>query len=198
MSDPTYFGLKLYELLTLAGVMLGPIAAVIITLWVDGRRRDREQKVIVLRLLLATRHLPADPGFLTAINLIPVEFNNHPKVIAAYHEFIEATRPKLDGVNDQTILLNSGTKLTRLVFAVSQALGFKIRETDIQTTGYASEGWIKRDSLMQDSQQAMRDIANILWIQTRLMSGESLEQIQGAKAPSQNVVDQQPPKDDVS
>src|SRR3546814_19133659 len=63
------------EILTLIAVIVGPIVAVVITLWVDGRRRDREQKIIVLRLLLATRHIPADPRFLTAINLIPVEFN---------------------------------------------------------------------------------------------------------------------------
>src|SRR3546814_5318903 len=48
------------EILTLIAVIVGPIVAVVITLWVDGRRRDREQKIIVLRLLLATRHIPAD------------------------------------------------------------------------------------------------------------------------------------------
>ena len=174
------------EILTLVAVILGPISAVGITLWIDGRRRDREQKIIVLRLLLATRHLPADPGFLAAINLIPVEFNERPSVISAYNEFIEATRPKLDGVNNDAILSNSSTKLTRLIFEVSRSLGFKLRETDIQTSAYASDGWIKRDNLNQDSQQAMRDIANILWIQTRLLSGESWDQVQGnqdAKVP---------------
>lgn len=169
------------EILTLVAVIVGPIAAVAITLWVDGRRRDREQKIFVLRLLLATRHLPADPSFLAAINLIPVEFNERPEVIKAYNEFIEATRPRLDGVNDDAILRNSSTKLTRLIFEVSRSLGFKLRETDIQTSAYASEGWIKRDNLAQDSQQAMRDIANILWLQTRLLSGESWEQIQANK-----------------
>ncbi|OWQ95334.1 DUF6680 family protein [Sphingopyxis witflariensis] len=174
------------EILTLIAVIVGPVTAVAITLWVDGRRRDREQKIIVLRLLLATRHLPADPSFLAAINLIPVEFSERRDVIKAYNEFIEATKPRLDGINDETIIRNSSTKLTRLVYEISLSLGFKLRETDIQTSAYASDGWIRRDNLAQDSQQAMRDIANILWLQTRLLSGETWEQIQASKndAPS--------------
>src|SRR3546814_20385923 len=80
------------EILTLIAVIVGPIVAVVITLWVDGRRRDREQKIIVLRLLLATRHIPADTSFLTAINLIPVEFNARRDVMQDYNEFIEETR----------------------------------------------------------------------------------------------------------
>src|SRR3546814_1173640 len=95
------------EILTLIAVIVGPIVAVVITLWVDGRRRDREQKIIVLRLLLATRHIPADPSFLTAINLIPVEFNARRDVMQAYNEFIEATRQRADGVNDDVIQLRS-------------------------------------------------------------------------------------------
>jgi len=169
------------EILTLIAVIVGPIVAVVITLWVDGRRRDREQKIIVLRLLLATRHIPADPSFLTAINLIPVEFNARRDVMQAYNEFIEATRQRADGVNDDVIQLNSSTKLTRLVFEVARSLRFKLRETDIQTSAYASDGWRIRDNLAQDSQQAMRDIANILWLQTRLLAGETWEQIQANK-----------------
>ena len=54
---------------------------------------------------------------------------------------------------------------------------FNIAETDIQTTAYAADGWITRDNLAIDSQKAMRNIADILWIQTRLLGGESWDQI---------------------
>jgi len=161
--------MTLVDLLTIAGLIIGPLAAVGITLEVEARRRKREQRITVFRLLIATRHLPADPGFLTAINLVPVEFNDERSVLDAYREFIEATGKRLDGINDENITANSSTKLTRLIFEISRSLGFKLRETDIQTTAYASGGWIKRDALLQDSQQAMRDIAKILAIQVKLM-----------------------------
>lgn len=174
--------------LTLLAIIFGPIVAVGITLWIEGRRRQREQRVIVFRHLIATRHMPADPGFLTAINLIPVEFNDESKVLAAYREFIDAVGRRLDGINDESILLNSRTKLIRLIYEVSNSLGFKLRETDLQTTAYASDGWIKRDALMQDSQQAMRDIARILALQTKILAAQQIN------AEDTKFVDQQVPK----
>jgi hypothetical protein len=161
--------MTLIEALTVAGLIIGPVAAVGITLWVETRRRKREQRIVVLRHLIATRHFPSDPGFLAAINLIPVEFNDSPRVLIAYREFIEAVGVRLDSVNDEMILRRSATNLTRLIYEISRSLGFGLRETDIQTTAYASEGWVKREALLQDSQQAMRDIAGILAIQTKLM-----------------------------
>lgn len=72
---------------------------------------------------------------------------------------------------------NTSVKLTRLLFEMSKASGLSLRETDIQTGGFGSRGFYYRDNLLQDSQKAMRDVANILWMQTRLLGGESWEQI---------------------
>src|SRR3546814_13923263 len=102
---------------------------------------DREQKIIVLRLLLATRHIPADPSFLTAINLIPVEFNARRDVMQAYNVFIEATRQRADAVHAALIKLPSSPKLTRLVFAFSLAFRFTLRDPAIQPTAYETYRW---------------------------------------------------------
>lgn len=90
-----------------------------------------------------------------------------------------ASKANLDGKNDEATLQNSATKLTRLIFEISRSLGFDLRETDIQTSAYASDGWVKRDLLAMNSQQAMCNIADILWMQTRLLRGESSVQIFG-------------------
>ena len=174
MNSLVVWGIKLYELLTLVGLVSGPVVAVIITLWVDGRRRAREQRLTVLRMLISTRHLPADPAFQVAINLIPVEFSGDDAVMAAYREFLEAVAARLDGINDQAIILKTSTKIVRLVFEIARALSFSIRETDLQTSGYASDGWVKRDNLLLDSQKAMRDVASVMLLQSRLMAGATL------------------------
>ncbi len=176
--EPTYWGLKLYEWLTLVGIFAGPIVAVVITLWVDGRRKDRDQKLTVFRMLMSTRHLPADPAFFTAVNLVVIEFSKNTKVMHAHKEFIQATAARLDGVNDQAILDNSRLKTIRLVYEVARALGFPIRETDLQSEAYTSGGWITRDNLLLDSQKAMRDVATQMMLQTRILAGAKLTDIE--------------------
>ena len=170
------------EILTLIALLLGPVSAVLITLWIDGRRRDNDRRVDVLRRLIVSRHLPADPTFFTAINLVPVEFHNSPKVMLAFNEFIAAAQVRLDGVNDKAIVDNTSNKTTRLIFEISNALGFKLRETDIQTTAYASGAWERNVLLAQDSQQAMRDVASVLLLQTHIMSGKSIEELRSILA----------------
>lgn len=180
---PVILGLQPYEWLTLAGIVLGPIAAVLISLWLEARRRDREQKIIILRLLLTTRHLVGDPSYSAAINLIPIEFAGDQAVQAAYKNFIEAAHADFTEETKQKVAERTATKQTKLIYAIARSMKFNIAETDIQTTAYAADGWITRDNIAIDSQKAMRNIADILWIQTRLLGGESWDQITGSVPP---------------
>ncbi len=154
-----------------AAVLIGPIASVIITLWHQGRKQARDQKIMVLRMLLSTRHLPSDPGFSVAINLIPVEFGRSKAVMGAYKDFIEAVQSPAAAAPDAPPLQSTGTKTTKLIFEIARELGFDIRETDIQHAGYAAAGWIERDNIILESQRAMVRTANALWLQLRVSMG---------------------------
>ena len=175
---PVIAGLQPYEWLTLVGIIIGPILAVLISLWLDGRRRDRDQKLIILRLLLTTRHLVGDPGYSAAINLIPVEFAGDKEVQRAYREYIEAAGADLTEENKQKVAERTSVKQTKLIFAIARSMKFKIAETDIQTTVYAADAWIRRDLMAVDSQKAMRDIATQLMLQTRIISGAALTPVE--------------------
>ena len=45
----------LNEWLTLARIVLSPIVAVCITLWVEGRRKNRDCKMVVVRALMRNK-----------------------------------------------------------------------------------------------------------------------------------------------
>ncbi|WP_419827620.1 DUF6680 family protein [Sphingomonas sp.] len=154
------------EITNIAAVLVSPVVAVLITLWLDGRRKDREQKITVLRLLLATRRFPGDPNYQTAVNLIPVEFGRSKSVMSAYKDFIKSVAPGS--------ATDSSVTMTRLIYEVAKRSGFAIRETDIQTDAYASQGWVDRDNLYLDSLKAQRDINTTLLLQARLMTGAPL------------------------
>jgi hypothetical protein len=100
--------------------------------------------------------------------------------MAAYKEFIEASSARPAAGQEQVAARITNTKSVRLIYEVSRCIGFDIRETDIEYSGYTSTGWVNRDELALDSQKAMRDIANILWIQTRLLAGETWDHIKAS------------------
>ena len=170
--------MKTSETINLIAILVGPILAVLISVWLTNRKQSRDQKIIVLRMLLSTRHLPSDPGFSVAINLVPVEFNEAKPVMASYKDFIQAVQNPANSHPDVPALQSNPTKVTKLIYEIARHLGFDIRETDIQHAGYAATGWIERDNLLLDSQRAMTRTANALWLQTRIMLGLELTDIE--------------------
>jgi hypothetical protein len=76
--------MKLNDCLTLGAIVVGPIFAVAITLIIDKTRRTMERRLHIMRMLLGTRHMPADAQYYMAVNLIPAEFNDRPDVMKAW------------------------------------------------------------------------------------------------------------------
>jgi len=53
-------GMKLNDCLTLGAIVGGPIFAVAIMLMIEKTRRTMERRLHIMRVLLGTRHMPAD------------------------------------------------------------------------------------------------------------------------------------------
>ena len=152
----------------LLAVILGPITAVGITLWIEGRRRDRDQKIQILRMLLSTRHLPGDPSYSLSVNMIPVEFNDKKAVVAAWKTYMDCVRytPSQENkiAHDHEIKI----KQTKMIFEIMRSLGFSLSETDIQDTAYAASGMIERDNLMLNAWASWPRIAAALEVQNQI------------------------------
>jgi hypothetical protein len=170
-NEPLYLGLKLYELITIAAIIVGPVTAVMIQLLTESRRRKQEQQTQTMRMLVSTRHMPSDPAYSTAINMVPIDFNGNKKVMAAWNVYIETImfQPTPENVttHDKKIV----TKQTKLIFEIMKSLGYNLPETDIETTPYAASGFIARDNLMLDGWRAWPRIAAALETQTQLIGG---------------------------
>jgi hypothetical protein len=168
-TDALFLGLKLYEWLTLVGIFIGPVVAVLITLFTQTSSQARERKLTVIRHLLATRRLPGDAGWNAAINLIPVEFNKSETVMNAWSAYMDSVRykpaPENKGASQQQV----SAAQTKLIFEAMKAAGLKLSETDIQTEGYLSDGLVGRDTLYLDSLKAMRDIATAMTEQVNML-----------------------------
>lgn len=169
-ADPIFLGLKAYELLTLAGVFAGPLSAVLVTLWIDRRRRRSDARTQVLRMILTTRRLPSDPTYLMAVNLIEVEFNDCADVMQARREYLELVRQEVseDRRPDHNQRMNA--KQATMIHGMMKAVGLKASESEILTDAYISQGFIDRDNLYLDSLKAMRDVAEALKVSNMLVA----------------------------
>ena len=160
--DPAFLGLKLYEWLTLLGIIIGPIAAVLITLKFEGRRQRRDLQTSIARTLMSTRHLPADANYNGAINLIPIEFNDNAKIMSAWRAYMESVqftptdenRPK----HEEIVAARQST----LIFLILKFLGYDLSENDIRTSAYASNGFVWRDNLYLEAMASWPRIAKAL------------------------------------
>ena len=84
----------------------------------------------------------------------------------AHKSYIEAIRYQVASENAQAHYQQVVAKQTNLIFEMAKHLKYDLPETVIQTTAYASNGFIERDNLMLDGWRAWLRIAAALETQT--------------------------------
>lgn len=151
-----------YEILTLLGLIVGPLSAVLITLWSQARSATRDKQLHTFRKLIGTRHLVADPAYSVAINMIPVDFNRQPKIMAAWEKYMDAAFYKPSPENKGRHESELTDKQTRLIFEISKHLKYQISESDLEKRSYASQSFVDRDQLGIQAQVSWIRIANAL------------------------------------
>jgi hypothetical protein len=155
-------GFKPVEFYTLIGIVTGPIIAVGINLIFESRRKLRDMRSQTMRMLVSTRHLAADPAYMTAINMIPIDFNTNRKVMSAWYAYMEVVRYPAPAGSEADKADDMRSKQTTLIFEILKCLGYNLSETDIQATAYAADGFVRRDNLMIDGWLAWQRIAAAL------------------------------------
>ncbi|MFN3313217.1 MAG: DUF6680 family protein [Hyphomonas sp.] len=149
-----------HTLAIIAATVVGPIAAVCISFWMQHNAQVRERKTVLLRHLVGTRNLRASPEYGIAISLIPVEFKSNSAVIAARNTLLQKVN---DGTpEDSAKIAEIDNLLSDLVGEMLKDLGFKVLHSDIRGLHYTPNivGW--RDNLYIDSLLAQLHTANAL------------------------------------
>ncbi|MXP14008.1 hypothetical protein GRI44_04505 [Altererythrobacter confluentis] len=150
------------ELLTLAAILIGPVLAIVVQIVAERRKQIRESRVQTFRTLVSTRHLPGDPSYSTAINMIPIDFNRVRPIEKAHEEYIRTILYKASKENAEAHNRDIIDKQTKLIFEIARKLGYSLKESDIQNAAYAAGGFIERDNLMLSGWQAWTRIASAL------------------------------------
>lgn len=142
-------GLKLYELLTLAGIVIGPVVAVVITLVTESWRQMHDSQMRLLQTLITTRATPAIDQWSMAVNMIPIVFRHREGVISRWKDYV--ITPAVKGSQDEIAANGQRIQIKQIamIHAISTAMGLKITEGDLQATAYYSKGLTDRDQLLE-------------------------------------------------
>jgi hypothetical protein len=140
-----------------AATIVGPIAAVLITRWNDRRMQRRERLHRIYRTLMATRKSAISQEHVEAINLIEVEFHDIEPVIAAWTTYLNHLNHGHPGQGstaeqDKAFEDKRGELLAILLVKIAAQLGITKGEIEILHGGYAPQGWLLRDTRVNQIQ----------------------------------------------
>lgn len=138
---PTHWGLTVYEWLTIAAIVLGPILAVATQLWFQARKAKRDSKLWVFNTLMGLRPQILHVDFVKAFNMIDVVFYGNTDIRRGRKEFLniatgaagrDLTQNEIDRMNDL---------LAEMLAKMGKQLGFAFDHTEIKNTGYFPKGF---------------------------------------------------------
>lgn len=150
--------MTLYEGLTILAILVGPIVAVFLTLWIEGRRTRSDAKRAILQTLLTTRGRYADPSYSWAIRAARLEFADAAQVIKALDDYLNQVRitPPADAVESH--IQQSERREGILISEMLKNLGY-VGLTSQQIESYTAQGLVERERLMTDALRALPIIA---------------------------------------
>ena len=168
----TFLGINLSEWLTIAAIVIGPIAAIQIDRYLQRRKEIRERKVKLFRELMATRGTRLSTRHVEALNLISVEYSStstsERPVLNAwknYHAHLNDRLIKAPAESNDAFETRSaawGTRqidlLTALLKEMAVSLNYTFDDVEIRDGGYSPQGWMNIEGEQNRLRQLLIDM----------------------------------------
>ncbi|SET08583.1 DUF6680 family protein [Paracoccus homiensis] len=135
-----------------AATFLGPILAVIVTLFHQRRHALKQVQMGIFCDMMQWRRDTLNPQFVSALNLIPIHFRKKKAVITAYSRLMDTLSDPSWNVTDAipSIHQKSHSDVANLLHELSKAVGAEVDYAVIAQGGYAPTGWINETLAQRD------------------------------------------------
>ncbi|MCF4099853.1 DUF6680 family protein [Maritalea mediterranea] len=130
------------QIITTIAIIVGPIAAVVISRWLDEVRDNRKRQIEVFRDLMRTRTAKISPTHVNALNLVEIEFYNNRRVLEIWRKYMKIlhTEPFNQSDVDKTFV--------KLLQSIANAVKMRNLDiTDLLDPNYYPRGWNDEENL---------------------------------------------------
>jgi hypothetical protein len=153
-------------------IIVGLLIASRVAPKVQERAARRDQRERLLRVLISTSPMPANPEYQGAIGLIPIDFKGNKRILdarAAYLDAVNEPTPS-DSNAIATYYQAQVDKQHELIATIAQELDFDLTTEALRTGAYVSKGFVDREQLQLMALQSWPRIADALELNNRLFA----------------------------
>lgn len=130
--------MNISDYLMIGAVVVGPILAVQVSMFLERRREASKRKLTIFKTLMTTRATRLSLAHVEALNMIDIEFYG-------IKEVLEAWKTYLDHLNDKSMSLAVwGSKqidlFIELLYKMAVFLGYDYDKVQLKRTSYFPEG----------------------------------------------------------
>ena len=110
------------EIAGLIAVLVSPLIAVLVSLWLQDRKEQRQRQLAILGALLAARHEVVSADVVRSLNLIDLVFHDKDSVRGLWHEYFDMLSN--EGLNNPLGFEQRKKKNLELITEMARTLGF--------------------------------------------------------------------------
>lgn len=130
--------MKSSDWVMVVAVLLAPLVAVQVSIFIEKRREKRRRKINVFTALMATRAAGLSPKHVEALNLIDIEFYKDKIVTDSWKAYIDHLNDK--SLTQEIWANKKDDMFTDLLFYMATTLGYKFDKTHIKRSSYFPQG----------------------------------------------------------
>lgn len=144
----------------LAATFLGPIAAVLITRYIDQLRERRSRRLWIFRTLMATRRSSLAPEHIAALNQIELDFQSAPGVMEAYRTYMKHLATPFEPKDNDRVVRERQSMRTKMLSEMARALKIRVEQLDIFEGGYIPQGHVDIEREQAAVRRLLSEIAD--------------------------------------
>lgn len=137
-------------------IISGPIIAIRITRYLDGKKEEQVRKFQIFSDLMRTRKNQLDPVHVSALNLIPVEFHKNNTILLKHQDYLKhLASPRPSDPQDNRYYEERHDLFLELIHSIGKTLNYDFDRRELDRFGYSPIGW-------ESDQQLARHNAHLL------------------------------------